>query len=61
MKTLKVEEVYLTQYEVFDAVAVGVPRFIEAYSEKRVHSALGYFSPALFEKQNAHAPVKAAA
>lgn len=30
MKTLKVEDVYLMEYETFGDVAVGVPRFIEA-------------------------------
>ena len=30
MKTLKVEDVYLMEYETFDDVAAGVPRFIEA-------------------------------
>lgn len=61
MKTLKVEDAYLMEYETFDEVAAGVPRFIDAYNRRRLHSALGYVSPIEFENRNARAPVKAAA
>ena len=40
MKTLKVEDAYLMEYETFEDVANGVPRFIEAYNTRRLHSAL---------------------
>ena len=44
-KTLKAEEVYLTEYETIEDVLKAVPRFIEAvYNEKRSHSSLGYWS-----------------
>ena len=50
-KTLKAEEVYLTEYETIEDVLKAVPRFIETvYNDKRIHSSLGYFSPDEFEQ-----------
>ena len=49
-KTLKAEEVYLTEYETYADVIASVPKFIEAvYNSKRLHSSLGYLSPNEFE------------
>lgn len=51
MKTLKVEEVYLSGYEMFSDPASRLPVFIDdVYNARRMHSALGYASPNRFER-----------
>lgn len=52
MKTLKVEEVYVTRCETFNELATRLPYFIEEiYNERRMHSALDFQSPNHFETQ----------
>jgi putative transposase len=53
MKTLKYEEVYLREYETMAEARASISHFLEAvYNQKRLHSALGYVSPAEFEQLN---------
>ena len=50
MKTLKYEEVYLSDYGTFDEAFDNLENFIESiYNEKRLHSKIGYLPPMEFE------------
>lgn len=52
MRTLKEEEVYLNQYADYAEARSRIGRFLdEVYQTKRVHSALGYKTPAEFEAE----------
>ena len=52
MKTLKVEEVYIKEYETFDDAYTNIKQFIDmVYNEKRLHSSLGYVPPVKFEQE----------
>ncbi len=49
-RTLKVEEVYLWEYEIYQDVIDRIPYFIEdVYNSKRLYSSLGYMPPEEFE------------
>lgn len=52
-RTLKVEEVYMFEYETYAEVLKRIPYFIEeVYNRKRLHSSLGYMPPEEFENIN---------
>ena len=52
MRTIKEEEVDLTEYEDFGDALRGLGRFLDdVYNRKRIHSSLGYLTPAEFEGQ----------
>ena len=49
-RTLKVEEVYMFEYDNFEEASQGLTHFIkEVYNSKRLHSSLGYMPPEEFE------------
>lgn len=50
MRTIKEEEVDLSEYEDFGDALRGLGRFLdEVYNRKRIHSSLGYLTPAEYE------------
>lgn len=50
MKTLKKEEVYCNEYKDLNDLKMHIETFIDRYyNERRLHSAIGYVSPADFE------------
>ncbi len=52
-RTLKVEEIYMFEYETYEEVLKRIPYFIEeVYNKKRLHSSLGYIPPEEFENIN---------
>ena len=52
MRTLKDEEVYISDYADYDEALKNIGKFIErVYNAKREHSSLGNLSPKNFEAQ----------
>jgi putative transposase len=62
IKTLKAEEVNAAHYRDLEDATGRIGKFIEeVYNQRRLHSALGYVSPAEFEAQPPQKPVETAA
>lgn len=60
MKTLKQEQVHGQQWRDLDALRVDLTTFFEiTYNQQRLHSALGYQTPAGFEQQLCSSPPQA--
>jgi len=52
IRTIKEEEVYLSDYEDFADARRNISRFLDdVYNIKRIHSALGYLTPREFEEE----------
>ncbi len=52
IRTIKEEEVGLSDYRDYKEAYDEIGRFIdEVYTRKRIHSSLGYLTPAEFEQQ----------
>ncbi len=52
MRTIKEEEVDLSDYQNYADAVRQIGRFLdEVYMHKRIHSSLGYLTPAEFESQ----------
>ena len=52
MRTIKAEEVELSDYQDYADAMRQIGRFLdEVYMRKRIHSSLGYLTPAEFESQ----------
>jgi transposase InsO family protein len=52
IRTIKEEEVYLSDYQSFEEANERIGEFIDSvYNQKRIHSSLGYLTPSEFEEK----------
>jgi transposase InsO family protein len=59
IRTIKEEEVYLSDYRNFEEAYIQIGHFVEdVYQTKRIHSALGYLTPLEFEAAWTRSPVE---
>ncbi len=57
MKTLKYEEIYRNEYRDLDEASASIGAFLErVYNQQRLHSALGYLTPTVFEQKGGAVP-----
>lgn len=57
MKTLKYEEIYRNEYRDLDEASASIGEFLErVYNQQRLHSALGYLTPTVFEQKGGAVP-----
>lgn len=62
MRTIKEEEVDLSEYRNLEDAREQIGRFIDqVYMQKRIHSALGYLTPVEFEANGRRAQLQSAA
>lgn len=52
-RTLKDEELYYNLYETYSEAIISIEAYINFYNKDRIHSALGYMSPAEFHQSKA--------
>ncbi|NLZ52787.1 MAG: transposase, partial [Thermoanaerobacteraceae bacterium] len=51
-RTLKEEELYYNLYETYSEAITSIEAYIDFYNNHRIHSALGYVTPAEYYQQS---------
>lgn len=52
IRTLKEEEIYYNLYETYSEAITSIEAYIDFYNNNRIHSALGYLTPAEYYQQS---------